>query len=37
MRKTSPTTEQTARDITRGVYEDVIGPHIQTHRSERQA
>lgn len=32
MRKTTPTTEQTARDITRGVYEDVIGPHAQTHR-----
>lgn len=32
MRKTTPTTEQTARDITRGVYEDVIGPHTQTHR-----
>lgn len=25
----------TARDITRGAYEDVIGPHTQTHRSDR--
>ncbi|MDN5687091.1 MAG: hypothetical protein L0G94_10530 [Brachybacterium sp.] len=24
----------TARDITRGVYEDVIGPHDQTHRKD---
>lgn len=37
MRKTTPTTEQTARDITRGVYEDVIGPHTQSHRKEQRA
>lgn len=23
-----------ARDITRGVYEDVIGPHDQKHRKD---
>lgn len=24
-----------ARDIARGAYEDVVGPHTQTHRSEQ--
>lgn len=28
--------KQVARDITRGAYEDVIGPHTQTHRSEQK-
>lgn len=24
-----------ARDIARGAYENVVGPHVQTHRSEK--
>lgn len=28
-------TALTARDIARGAYEDIVGPHAQTHRRAR--
>lgn len=33
-RRAAITDQSSARDIARGVYEDVIGPHQQTHRLE---
>ena len=33
MRRGEVTDQSTARDITRGVIEEVIGPHVQTHRA----
>ena len=37
-RKGETTDKATARDIVRGVMEEIIGPHVQTHRatSERK-
>lgn len=29
--------ENTARDIARSAYEDVVGPHDQTHRGDPNA
>lgn len=34
-RRSYPTERNTARDIARGAYENVIGPHTQTHRRDR--
>src|SRR5699024_4674657 len=33
VRRGEETPASTARDIVRGVMEDIIGPHVQTHRA----
>ena len=33
MRRGAATDHATARDIVRGVMEDIIGPFVQTHRA----